>query len=107
MTQTPPSVGAEPAIRPAPLPGPALQLAYATPQPKSAGTADFADVLQIMIRRIVFATGIGMLVGGLVYAFADNRRDDPAAMAGVGAGMVALVVPFRKLSEPVRLGRKD
>src|SRR5829696_7577611 len=100
MNQPPPYAGPEPNVRPAPPPGPALQLSYATPQPKTAGTADFADVLIVSIRRLVFAVGVGMLAGGFVYAIADTRRDDPATLAGIGAGMVALVVPFRKLSEP-------
>ena len=87
-------------------PGPALHLAYATPPPKQ-DALDFGDVLAIVIRRLVFAVGVGMLTYGVVYGLANPRREDPATVAGIGAGLVALVVPFRKLSAPPRLGRKD
>src|SRR5688572_14385958 len=106
MNQPPPYAGPEAAARPVPPPpGPALQLSYATPQPKAAGAVDFGDVLIIVIRRLVFAVGVGLLVAGLVHGFGEGNDDDAAALAGVGAGMVALVVPFRKLSEPVRVWR--
>jgi hypothetical protein len=105
-TQTHVPAEPEPSGRPVPGPPPALHLAYATPQPKQ-DTLDFGDVLAIVIRRLVFAVGVGMLTYGVVYAIADARREDPATIAGMGAGLVALVVPFRKLSAPSRLGRKD
>jgi hypothetical protein len=98
-----PETSARPAVPPA---APALHLAYATPQPKQ-DPLDFGDVLAIVIRRLVFAVGVGMLTYGVVYSIASPRREDPATVAGVGAGLVALVVPFRKLSAPPRMGRKD
>ena len=89
--------------RPLP-PEPPLPLAYATPQPKH-GAEDFGYLLAVAVRRLIFAVGVALLTGAIVDAFAATRRGDASVLAGVGAGMIALVVPFRKLSEPMRLGR--
>src|SRR5687768_4068085 len=83
-----------------------LSLAYATPQPKSAAEADFGFYSVLVARRLVFALGVGLLFGGLVEAF-GNRGGDAATLAGWGSGLVALVVPFRKLTEPMLPSRKD
>ena len=106
MTQTHVPAEPEASARTAQPPPPALHLAYATPQPKSSAE-DFGFVLALILRRLIFAVGVGLLAAGIADAIANDRRSDAPTLAGVGAGMVALVVPFRKLSEPMRLGRKD
>ena len=103
MTQTHPPIELDAPAPPAPA---AMHLAYATPSPRKSAL-DVGDALLIVFRRIVFAAGVGFLVGGVVLVFDGARRDDPATAAGVGAGLIALVIPFRKLSEMPRLGRKD
>jgi hypothetical protein len=108
MMQTPlpaePDVTRGQTARAVPPPGPPLPLAYATPQPKKAA-ADLGDFLLAVARRLLFTAGVGMLVGGLVYAFAEYHRDDAATLVGIGAGLIALVVPFRRLAEPISAGR--
>jgi hypothetical protein len=94
------------AVPPGPAAGQPLALAYATPQPKKAATADLGDYLIAVVRRLMFAAGVGLLAGGLVTAFADHsNRDDAATLVGIGAGLIALVVPFRRLAEPISAGR--
>ena len=85
-----PDASARPAV---PLPGPALHLAYATPQPARSQYPDARDILAMLFRRVVFAIGAGLLVAGVVEAFGE-RRGDASMMAGWGAGLIALVVPF-------------
>jgi hypothetical protein len=94
MTQ--PHVPAEPeaTARLGQAPPPALHLAYATPQPARAQWPEFRDVVAMLIRRALFALGAGLLVAGLVEAFGTRRGGDAAVMAGWGAALVALVVPF-------------
>jgi hypothetical protein len=71
-------------------------LAYATPRPRGSTAEDWF----IVVRRLVFALGVGLLAGGLVEGF-GNRGGDAAGLAGWGSGLVALVVPFRRMSEPM------
>src|SRR5687767_12622238 len=110
MTQThvpaEPEASARPAAPPPTPPpsAPPLSLTYATPQPKTAAE-DVGFLIAVAVRRLIFAIGVGLLTAGVVNALAEARRDDPATLAGIGAGMIALVVPFRKLSEPMRLDR--
>ena len=77
-------------------PAPPLSLAYATPRPRNAAAEDWV----VVVRRLVFALGVGLLAGGLVEAF-GHRGGDAAGLAGWGSGLVALVVPFRRMSEPM------
>ena len=81
-------------VRRAYPPEPALPLAYATPQPAQAQFPDVRDVIAMVLRRTLFALGVGLLVGGLVLAFGERRGGDPEVMAGWGAALIALVVPF-------------
>ena len=112
MSQTHVPVEPDTSVRPAPAPapGPALQLAYATPPPAQKQWPEFVDVVAMLIRRFLFAVGVGLLVSGLVEAF-GQRRGDAAVMAGWGAALVALVVPFPGLwrywpTDPVPGGRR-
>jgi hypothetical protein len=69
----------DPAGDPHPLP-------YATPAPKPP------DPIIAFIRRLIFATGCGLLLGGLAYGLFPNTgvRDESATMVGIGSGLIAL-----------------
>ncbi len=56
------------------------------------------------IRQIIFATGVGFVVGGAVDIWAnsfDAWHDNGIPWVAFGAGFIALVIPW-----PGRIGRK-
>ena len=95
----PPAARTEPAYRPSydpPPPVRPLPLGYEPPQAKPP-PVPFEDVLVFLFRRAVFALGAGLLTYGLVAALATRTSRDGPFMAGWGAGLIALVVPFPAL----------
>jgi hypothetical protein len=119
MTQMQMPVEPDASARPAHAPGPPLPrepwreaplpLAYATPQPAQSQFPDLRDIIAMLVRRVLFALGAGLLVTGLVEAFGQGRGD-ASAFAGWGAGLIALVVPFPAMwrywpTEPGQKGR--
>ena len=100
-----PAAWAEPAYR-SPVPGvppqplPPLQpvpLGYEPPRSRPP-PVPFEDVLMYLFRRAVFALGVGLLAAGLVAGFATRATyRDSYMLAGWGAALIALVVPFPAL----------
>ena len=96
-----PAARVEPAYRPPgsppPQPSQPLQpfpLGYEPPRSRPPPPVPFEDVLMFLFRRAVFALGVGLLTFGLVAGFASGSYRDSASMAGWGAALIALVVPF-------------
>src|SRR5690242_6354250 len=74
-------------------------LDYASPGVRFKPPCDFRGAL----RQATFAVGVGLLVFGETVAWGNNRgwSDNIGAWAGIGAGLIAWMVPW-----PGRLGRK-
>ena len=73
---------------PAPFP-----LHYAKPKPPEPDP--FEPVIRV-VRRIVFALGLGLLAFGLTCAIGGVYTRDAPYFAGWGAGFVGLAVPLRR-----------
>ena len=78
---------------PAPPP-PSFQLHYATPKPRGRWQTGPDDPLLRAIRQIVFAAGLGLLMYGVVSAFARVNLRDAPLFAGWGAAFVGLATPL-------------
>lgn len=106
MTYAPPPVDDRTPARMEPPVDASLRLGYATPRAAN-DVPDLSDYILMVVRRLLFALGTGRVTFGLVHAIDGGQRGDAGSVAGLGAGLVALVIPFRKLAETPRLGRRD
>lgn len=69
-----------------------LRLDYATPMGRRWKPVNAA--LWLGVRKVVFASGVAMLVWGCVSAAAGVDRHNAPIVAAWGAGLAALMVPF-------------
>lgn len=87
-----------------PSPRPVHPLGYEPPRDAPPDVA-VDRVVTMLLRRVVFAGGVGLFVFGMVTAFAERSVRDAPEAAGWGAALIALVVPFPALWDYLPKGK--